>query len=283
SNMSTSLPSQLKKKCEISEDLKDASIKSWLSSVGKLLDQAKLATEKSDLETVYISNVKVSSILLEIIPNHKEYGKIRSEATDSYIRMPVPHPTPEPTSNAFLNSTNSLQQSSPSCLINNNIDGVSSTLTSSDSNSLNIVHMQNGTPKSNNAPKQTIYPQTPPVSAPSFETPTLKQYANSLPNKKKLLDVLPDSNKIEVSVLRDLLDSTEDPSRILVLDVRHRAAFDSGHIKTKNIVCLDPIILTDEISSINLESKLVVGPEFERKLFADRHNFDLVVYHDHDS
>ncbi|CAG8570717.1 9492_t:CDS:2, partial [Racocetra fulgida] len=233
----------LKKQCEIPENI-NASIKSWLVSVGKLLDQAKLASEKDDLETVYISNVKVSS-----------------EATDSYMQMPEPHPTPESTSNISQSSTNSLQQLSPAYIMNNNISGISSTSTSSDSNNLNITHMQNGIPKTNNASKQTIYPQTPPVSAPSSETSTLKQLTKSLPNKKKLSDVLPDSNKIEASVLRDLLSTTEDSSRILVLDVRYRDAFD------------------------NLESKLVVGPEleFEKKLFTDRHSFDLIVYHDQDS
>ncbi|CAG8655463.1 20292_t:CDS:2 [Dentiscutata erythropus] len=297
--------SQLKEKLVI-PDKENFSIKSWLSSAGKLLDQKNSNTRF----------IIIKSIILEIIPKHKEYvnmhGKEKkdfselrngvlakaeeagkkleesekeknetnksqgNETTDSYMQMPEPHPTPELTSNRLFNSANSLQQSSPLCIMNDNIGSITSISTGS--NNLNITHMQNEITKTNNvAPKQTIYPQTPPGSASSFETKSLTH------KKKSPLDDLPTSGKIEASFLRYLLSITEGPPRILVLDVRNRDEFDYGHIKTKNIVCLEPIILKDEISSINLESKLIVSPEFEKNLFADRHNFDLIVYHDQDS
>ncbi|CAG8478259.1 1171_t:CDS:2 [Dentiscutata heterogama] len=300
--------SQLREKLVI-PDKENYSIKSWLSSVGKLLDQ----TEQKNSNTRFII---IKSIILEVIPKHKEYGNMNgkekkdfselrngiegvlakaeeagkkleesekeknkinksqgNETTDNYMQMPEPHPTPELTSNRLLNSTNSLQQSSPLCTMNDNIGSITS-----GSNNLKITNIQNEITKTNNVtPKQTIYPQTPPGSASSFETKSL------IHKKKSPLDDLPTSGKIEASFLRDLLSITEGPPRILVLDVRNRDEFDYGHIKTKNIVCLEPIILKDEISSINLESKLIVSPEFEKKLFADRHNFDLIVYHDQDS
>ncbi|CAG8593490.1 13198_t:CDS:2 [Gigaspora margarita] len=278
--------SQIKEKLTL-PDKENFSIKSWLNSAGKLLDQAKLADERGDLEAVYVNNVKASSIIIEIIPKHKDcekmnekerkdFRELRSEnkAIDGYMQMPEPHPTPELTSNLLSNNFNSLQQSSTVSIMNNNIGGITSTSTGS--NNLNITHMQNEISKiSNVGPKQTIYP---PVSPSSFEAFTPK-----LHKKKSPLDDLPASGKIEASFLRSLLSITEDPPHILVLDVRHRDEFDRGHIKTKNIVCLDPIILKDEISSINIESKQIVGPEFEKKLFADRHNFDLIVYHDQNS
>ncbi|CAG8567558.1 13582_t:CDS:2, partial [Gigaspora rosea] len=308
--------SQIKEKLTL-PDKENFSIKAWLSSAGKLLDQAKSADERGDLEAVYVNNVKASSIIIEIIPKHKDCEKMNekekkdfrelrsgingiiakaeeagkkleeieneknktnrsqeNEATISYMQMPEPHPTPELTSNLLSNNFNSLQQSSTVCIMNNNIGGITSTSTGS--NNLNITHMQNEISKTSNVgQKQTIYP---PVSPSSFEAFTPKQH-----KKKSPLDDLPASGKIEASVLRSLLSITEDPPHILVLDVRHRDEFDRGHIKTKNIVCLDPIILKDEISSINIESKQIVGPEFEKKLFADRHNFDLIVYHDQNS
>ncbi|CAG8824526.1 40553_t:CDS:2, partial [Gigaspora margarita] len=91
------------------------------------------------------------------------------------------------------------------------------------------------------------------------------------------------SDRIDASILHDLLNETNNPPNILVLDIRLRSVFEMGHIKTKNTVCLEPFLLEDRISSVTLESNLRTYPEHEQKLFAERHNFDLVVYYGHDS
>ncbi|CAG8507206.1 27736_t:CDS:2 [Gigaspora margarita] len=105
----------------------------------------------------------------------------------------------------------------------------------------------------------------------------------SAQNNSSLLENLPISDRIDVSMLHDLLNVTNNPPNILVLDIRLRSVFEMGHIKTKNIVCLEPFLLEDGISSVTLESNLKTCPEHEQKLFAERQNFDLVVYYGHDS
>ncbi|CAG8813041.1 30926_t:CDS:2, partial [Racocetra persica] len=101
-----------------------------------------------------------------------------------------------------------------------------------------------------------------------------------------LLENLPFTDRIEVNLLRDLLNETKNSPNILVLDIRSREEFNKGHIKTKNVVCLDPFLLEDGISSVTLELKLINSencPEHEQKLFSERHTFNLVVYHGHGS
>ncbi|RIB16224.1 hypothetical protein C2G38_2247164 [Gigaspora rosea] len=104
-------------------------------------------------------------------------------------------------------------------------------------------------------------------------------------NNSSLLENLPISDRIDASILHDLLNVTNNPPNILVLDIRLRSVFEMGHIKTKNIVCLEPFLLEDGVSSETLESNLKTCPEHEheQKLFSERHNFDLVVYYGHDS
>ncbi|CAG8507712.1 20538_t:CDS:2 [Dentiscutata erythropus] len=98
-----------------------------------------------------------------------------------------------------------------------------------------------------------------------------------------LLENLPITDRIDASTLHDLLNETNNPPNILLLDIRLRSIFEMGHIKTKNIVCLEPYLLENGISSVTLESNLKTYPEHEQKLFAERHTFDLVVYYGHDS
>lgn len=86
---------------------------------------------------------------------------------------------------------------------------------------------------------------------------------------------------------------------LLVLDVRERTEFDDGHINVKSIVCIEPLQLRKEwvhiissqcfirlltpcsMSGEELESliSLSLVPK-EHELFANRHNFDLIVYYD---
>lgn len=67
---------------------------------------------------------------------------------------------------------------------------------------------------------------------------------------------------------------------ILIIDVRPRSDYDSGHMYAKSIICIDPVILKENVSAEELEERLVVSPEFEQALFEKRNEFDLVVYYD---
>jgi len=69
--------------------------------------------------------------------------------------------------------------------------------------------------------------------------------SSSSETKRDPLSDFPITNTIKPSELVYWLKVEKNPPRILVLDVRNRDQFKNGHIKTQNIVCLEPIILQD--------------------------------------
>jgi ubiquitin carboxyl-terminal hydrolase 8 len=67
---------------------------------------------------------------------------------------------------------------------------------------------------------------------------------------------------------------------ILLIDVRGRDQYDNGHVYAKSIICIEPVVLKENVSAEELEERLVVSPEHEQVLFEKRNEFDLVVYYD---
>ncbi|KAH8704956.1 putative ubiquitin C-terminal hydrolase [Talaromyces proteolyticus] len=67
---------------------------------------------------------------------------------------------------------------------------------------------------------------------------------------------------------------------VLVIDVRSRDHYDSGHIYATSIICIEPVVLKENVSAEELEERLVVSPDHEQSLFERRNEFDLVVYYD---
>ena len=67
---------------------------------------------------------------------------------------------------------------------------------------------------------------------------------------------------------------------LLLVDVRPREQYDNGHIYAKSIICVEPVVLKENVSAEELEERLVVSPEHEQTLFERRNEFDLVVYYD---
>lgn len=67
---------------------------------------------------------------------------------------------------------------------------------------------------------------------------------------------------------------------MLLIDVRSRDQFDNGHVYAKSILCIEPVVLKENVSAEELEERLVVSPEYEQALFEKRNEFDLVVYYD---
>lgn len=78
---------------------------------------------------------------------------------------------------------------------------------------------------------------------------------------------------------QNLLDYMRKVS-VLLVDVRSRDQYDSGHIYAKSILCIEPVALKENVSAEELEERLVVSPEHEQALFETRNEFDLVVYYD---
>ncbi|RDW75252.1 hypothetical protein BP6252_06394 [Coleophoma cylindrospora] len=71
--------------------------------------------------------------------------------------------------------------------------------------------------------------------------------------------------------------------RILLVDIRSREEFDEGHIMSQYIICIEPDILTDGMSAEQLEERIVLSPDAEQELYAQRNEFDLVVYYNQSS
>ncbi|QKX58728.1 uncharacterized protein TRUGW13939_05855 [Talaromyces rugulosus] len=67
---------------------------------------------------------------------------------------------------------------------------------------------------------------------------------------------------------------------VLVIDARPRELYDSGHIYARSILCIEPVVLKENMSAEELEERLVVSPDNELSLFERRNEFDLVVYYD---
>lgn len=67
---------------------------------------------------------------------------------------------------------------------------------------------------------------------------------------------------------------------VLLIDVRTRDQYDNGHVYAKSIICIEPVILKENVSAEELEERLVISPEHEQALFEKRNEYDLVVYYD---
>lgn len=92
--------------------------------------------------------------------------------------------------------------------------------------------------------------------------------------------VLPNTTTVSASELTEYIRMGSQKIRILLVDVRSREDFDEGHIMSQSIICIEPVILRDGISSEELMESLVLSPESELSLYERRHEFDLVVFYD---
>ncbi|GJJ11320.1 hypothetical protein Clacol_005552 [Clathrus columnatus] len=113
-------------------------------------------------------------------------------------------------------------------------------------------------------------------SNPNYSTKTPLKHTPSESFKPK--PDLPVTSTIYPKLLKEYRSTGR---KILLLDIRTRAEFDTERIKWDEIVCLEPSILTrDNITSATIESALVVAPSSERALFTNRAKFELVVMYD---
>lgn len=97
----------------------------------------------------------------------------------------------------------------------------------------------------------------------------------AFPAAKRRAENLPQETQINAQRLYDYMTQYT----VLLIDVRTRDDFDSGHIFGQ-VVCVEPAALRPQRSAEELQEALIVSPEKEQNLFAGRHNFDLVVYYD---
>ncbi|KAI9863218.1 MAG: ubiquitin-specific protease doa4, partial [Vezdaea acicularis] len=102
------------------------------------------------------------------------------------------------------------------------------------------------------------------------------------PNRKSQIR-LSEETTIDAETLNDYFRKGSHNLRILVIDVRDRADFDEGHILTQSIICIEPIVVRPGTSAEELEEALEISPDSERKLFARRDTYNLIVIYDQKS
>ncbi|KAL5615436.1 hypothetical protein BROUX41_005481 [Berkeleyomyces rouxiae] len=99
-----------------------------------------------------------------------------------------------------------------------------------------------------------------------------------LPPKQSAPLSLPPGNLIVASQLSNVMKTG---IQVMIIDVRSREDFDSGHLMSRATICIEPdVLLRDDLSAAQIEESLVVSPTLEEKHFEKRHEFDLVVYYD---
>ncbi|TVY39374.1 Ubiquitin carboxyl-terminal hydrolase [Lachnellula subtilissima] len=117
-----------------------------------------------------------------------------------------------------------------------------------------------------------------------YFTPAHSVNGFSAPPKKKLPEInIPKSSTIKAEDLYEYLKMGSQALRVLLVDLRIRAQFDSGHIMSQAIICIEPMSLRHGVSGDELEERLILGPDSEQALYSKRHEFDLVVFYDQSS
>jgi ubiquitin carboxyl-terminal hydrolase 8 len=91
------------------------------------------------------------------------------------------------------------------------------------------------------------------------------------------------STTVTAEELMEYLKRGSHELPILLVDIRERENFDSGHIMSHSIICIEPIVLRSEMSAEELSQSLVLSPETEQKAFDKRETFELVIYYDQSS
>ncbi|KFY39835.1 hypothetical protein V494_03791 [Pseudogymnoascus sp. VKM F-4513 (FW-928)] len=144
-------------------------------------------------------------------------------------------------------------------------------------------------PPSRIAPRPSLSEPRKPATAPpiSQSTRTIPNTStDSLPNGQKGSSPRPPLDRKlfnSTTVVADDLVNYMKQYRILFVDIRSRSQFDSGHIMSQSILCIEPIALVEDMSASQLEERLVVSPDNEADLFRKRQNYDFVVYYDQSS
>ncbi|TVY65560.1 Ubiquitin carboxyl-terminal hydrolase [Lachnellula suecica] len=95
--------------------------------------------------------------------------------------------------------------------------------------------------------------------------------------------IIPDSTTIKAEDLYEYLKMGSHSLRILLVDLRSREHFESGHIMSQSIICVEPITLRHGVSGEELGDTLVIASDFEQTLYQKRNEFDLVVFYDQSS
>uniref|UniRef100_A0A060SZI5 Ubiquitin carboxyl-terminal hydrolase n=1 Tax=Blastobotrys adeninivorans TaxID=409370 RepID=A0A060SZI5_BLAAD len=117
------------------------------------------------------------------------------------------------------------------------------------------------------------------IPVPQFPPPAPP--VQSVPSAPAPAVVFPRATVINAETLCHYLKTI--PEQVLILDVRDRTSFECGHIRSTNIVCVEPITLRSGMNDQDLEDTLILNPQTEQEAFASRGDYEVVVYYDQNS
>lgn len=127
-------------------------------------------------------------------------------------------------------------------------------------------------------------PYVPEKRSDYFASPTHSNHDNVLSVQNGKPDYpLPESTTITAEDLMKYLQLGNQKLKVLIVDLRNREEFDSGHILSQFTICVEPVTLRSGISGQELEDSMIIGPSYEQELFEQRAGFDLLVFYDQSS
>nr|POE75511.1 ubiquitin carboxyl-terminal hydrolase 4 [Quercus suber] len=91
--------------------------------------------------------------------------------------------------------------------------------------------------------------------------------------------IIPTETRIQAKMLYDYLERYN----ILLIDLRSRQEYDEGHVFARNVLCIEPISITQGMSADELLESMVVSPDVEQEMFFNRDKYDLVIYYDNNT
>ncbi|EGG12365.1 ubiquitin-specific protease [Melampsora larici-populina 98AG31] len=107
------------------------------------------------------------------------------------------------------------------------------------------------------------------------------------PNQEPPPSLPSGSNELLPAVLVDYfrkMSAAGLETSVLFLDIRNREDFEACRIKSQDVVCIEPIVLTKNsgigVSSADIEESLVISPPREQMLFERRQEFEYVILYD---
>lgn len=103
-----------------------------------------------------------------------------------------------------------------------------------------------------------------------------------LDDKLKMLLDKSDNGAIDPKLLKSFIE--QHKSEVLLIDLRSRDEFKKNHIRSENIICIEPVSIRSRYTDSDVENfSLLTSPESEKALFEKRSLFELVVIYDEKS
>ncbi|PHH55341.1 hypothetical protein CFIMG_001050RA [Ceratocystis fimbriata CBS 114723] len=187
------------------------------------------------------------------------YSPARGTVSSEAAQLPSSTPRGLFTRTGSMSSNNGSYSPASASVPNSQLYPTSATSSTAHSQSVDVSQIQSATEHGTTAQSPRFKGPTPPV-------------------KKPIVVTLPAGNSVTPSQLASVMKTG---IRVMIIDVRSREDFDSGHLMSQATICIEPdILMRDNLSAAQIEESLVVSPVSEEKIFEKRHEFDLVVYYD---